>query len=84
MTLALWARKHKAAAVLVGLVFLYLLYRWARGERLAGGHRTPEDAVAWGWMVAQAGITGWKEWDPATGKEYYHDTGWTGDPFQKG
>jgi hypothetical protein len=75
-----WVKSHKivvAAAVLA----LYLLYRWRAGlNLLSTGHATPADAIAAGYMVYPAGVTGWKEVDPDGKREVWHDTGWV-NPF---
>lgn len=70
------------AAVLAALVVLWLLYRIFRGSG-AGGHATPSDAIAAGWMVYQAGITGWLETSPDGRQQIMHNAGWTGDPFSR-
>jgi len=79
-----WLRAHKALATIIALAIAWFIYRTAKGLAVVGGgHATPEDAVAYGWMVHQMGITGWMEISP-TGETFEHTTGWTGDPFAKG
>jgi hypothetical protein len=78
-----WAAANKAIAIVVGLLLLLILYRLARGLGGSyGGHSSPEDAIASGWVVYQAGITGWLEVSPDGKQSIMHNTGWTGDPFK--
>jgi hypothetical protein len=66
-----------AAAALGGVLV------WKFLARTKEGHASPEDAIAAGWMVRPAGITGWQEESPDGQKSYLHETGWSGDPFTK-
>ena len=73
-----WLKAHK---LIVGAALaLVLLWIFVWKKRVVG-HRTPEEAIAEGWMVWQAGITGWKEESPDGKTSIYHDEGWTGSPF---
>jgi hypothetical protein len=78
-----WIKKHLVLVIVAALVAAWCLYRWSKGLSATGeGHASPEDAIAEGWMVYQAGITGWQEVSPL-GHVVEHMTGWTGDPFTK-
>jgi hypothetical protein len=77
-----WIAKHKAAAIVLGIVVLWIGYRLVKGMSLTSGrHANPQDAISYGWSVYQAGITGWLEVSPDGKSQYMHDTGWTSDPY---
>jgi len=58
------------------------VYRVISGLSMTSpGHASPEDAISYGWAVYPAGVSGWKEVSPDGKIEYWHETGWTGDPF---
>jgi hypothetical protein len=79
-----WLRAHKWLALVVALALVWIVYRVIRGLSITGaGHASPEDAIAEGWMVYPAGITGWFETSPDGSQSIMHDTGWNGDPFGK-
>jgi hypothetical protein len=73
----IWGHKLIAAAIAV-LVVGWILHRLAGSGR--GGHTTVAEAIAAGWTVYPAGITGWKEVGPDGTTEVWHMTGWTADP----
>jgi hypothetical protein len=76
-----WARGHELLAAVAGVLLGYLAWRWYKGRNLlSAGHPTTFDAIADGWMVYPAGVTGWKETSPDGKSEVWHDTGWI-DPF---
>jgi hypothetical protein len=80
--LAVWAKGHRALVLVLFVVVGWVIYRWASGKQVAGaGHSTPADAISYGWVVYQAGITGWMETSPDGSQAIYHDTGWTGSPY---
>jgi hypothetical protein len=75
-------RAHPLIAAALGLGLAYVLYRWATGRSpLGAGHTTPADAISYGWVVVQAGITGWLETSPDGATNVMHDTGWS-DPYK--
>lgn len=74
-----WIRSHTVLALAVALLLAWAIFR-ATG-RTRNGHASPEDAIAAGWMVYPAGITGWLEVSPDGQTSIMHDTGWNGDPF---
>ena len=77
-----WARAHRLAAAAVLTLAIWILYRWHAGKALfSSGHATPADAIASGWVVEQAGITGWLETSPDGASNIMHDTGWS-DPYK--
>lgn len=77
-----WLKSHWMVAAIAIAVLGWTLFRWATGRQAtSAAHRTPEDAIAAGWMVYQAGLTGWLEVSPDDTQRFMHDTGWTGDPF---
>jgi hypothetical protein len=75
------AKAHKYVTAALAVLVLFWLWRRVRGESLTGGHTSPDDAIAAGWSVYQAGITGWLEESPDGKTSYLHDTGWTGSPY---
>jgi hypothetical protein len=81
-----WLKAHKliVLAAVIGLAVVWYFVRRSKGlAAFEGGHATPEDAIAYGWVVHQMGISGWMEISP-TGETYEHFSGWTGDPYAKG
>ena len=76
-------KKHKLVVMVAAGALAYVLYRLATGRNpLGAGHRSPADAISYGWAVSQAGITGWLEVSPDGATQVMHDTGWTSDPYK--
>jgi hypothetical protein len=75
-----WLKGRKAIAILLAVALVWIVYRIFRGVG-AYGHVSPADAIASGWTVYQAGITGWLEVAPDGKTNYMHDSGWTVDPY---
>jgi len=76
--------RSRWAVLIVVALGAWAAYRWLAGRSLAGaGHASPEDAIAWGWSVFPAGISGWYEVSPDGGTRVMHASGWTGDPYLK-
>lgn len=74
-----WISAHKLiAAAIAVLVVGFILHRLAGAGR--GGHSTVAEAMAAGWTVYPAGISGWKEVSPDESQVFWHMTGWS-DPF---
>lgn len=70
-----WVKRHPWAVVVLVLASWLVIRRLAGKGR--GGHDSPAAAVAAGWEIYPAGITGWKEVEPGTGREFWHLTGWS-------
>lgn len=71
-----WVLAHKLiAAAIAVLVVGWILHRASGAGR--GGHATPAEAIAAGWTVYPAGISGWKEVSPDEKTEFWHMTGWS-------
>lgn len=80
-----WIKGHKVIVVVIALALGWVVYRVSKGLALvSSGHASPDDAIAYGWVVYQRGITGWLEVSPDGKTSIAHDTGWNGDPYQKG
>jgi hypothetical protein len=78
-----WLRNNWYS-VLLAVAGAWVLWRVVHGRSIVGaGHISPEDAIADGWTVWQAGMTGWLEDSPDGTQHVMHDTGWTGDPYTK-
>lgn len=75
-----WIQTHKGLAIALGLVALWLMSRALRPSA-SPGHASPDDAMAAGWSVYPAGITGWLETSPDGLTAIMHDTGWTVAPW---